>query len=45
VRVDKKLRWDAAAARFPDSPEANALMSREYRPGWDPSRPVKRADT
>jgi hypothetical protein len=35
VRVDKKLRWDAASARFVDAPEADALMSRpEYREGW-----------
>jgi hypothetical protein len=34
VRVDKKLRWDAANARFVDAPEADALMAREYREGW-----------
>jgi len=34
VRVDKKLRWDAANARFVDAPEADALMTREYREGW-----------
>ena len=36
VRVDKKLRWDAANARFLDAPEADALMTREYREGWKP---------
>ena len=34
VRVDKKLRWDAANARFVDAPDADALLSREYREGW-----------
>ncbi len=35
VRVEKKLRWDAANARFVDAPEADALMTRaEYREGW-----------
>ena len=35
VRVEKKLRWDAANTRFVDAPEADALMSRpEYREGW-----------
>jgi predicted dehydrogenase len=34
VRVDKKLRWDAASGRFLNAPEADALMSRTYRDGW-----------
>jgi hypothetical protein len=34
VRVDKKLRWDATNAHFVDAPEADALLSREYREGW-----------
>ncbi len=35
ARVDKKLRWDAAKARFVDAPEADALLVRpEYREGW-----------
>jgi len=34
VRVDQKLRWDAANARFLDAPAADALMTREYREGW-----------
>jgi predicted dehydrogenase len=34
VRVDRKLRWDAARGRFLDAPEADALMAREYREGW-----------
>ena len=35
VRVDRKLRWDAANARFVDAPDADALLSREYRDGWE----------
>ena len=34
LRVDKKLRWDAASGRFPNAPEADALMTRSYREGW-----------
>ena len=35
LRVDKKLRWDAAMASFVGAPEADALMQRpEYREGW-----------
>ena len=34
VRFDKKLRWDATNSRFVDAPEADALMTREYREGW-----------
>jgi len=35
LRVEKKLRWDAAKREFPDAPEANALMRRTYRDGWE----------
>jgi predicted dehydrogenase len=28
------LEWDAAALRFKNSPGANALLTRAYRPGW-----------
>ncbi|MGE5125799.1 MAG: Gfo/Idh/MocA family protein [Betaproteobacteria bacterium] len=35
LRVDRKLRWDAAKASFVNAPEADALMARpEYREGW-----------
>jgi predicted dehydrogenase len=35
LRLDKKLRWDPANARFIGAPEADALMARpEYREGW-----------
>jgi hypothetical protein len=35
LRIEKKLRWDAANGRFADAPEADALMTRQYRPGWE----------
>lgn len=34
-RVSQKLHWDASAFRFTDSEEANALLVRNYRDGWD----------
>lgn len=30
----RRLLWDAAAARITNLPEANALLTREYREGW-----------
>jgi predicted dehydrogenase len=33
-RVGKKLDYDGAAGRVTNSPEANALLRRTYRPGW-----------
>ncbi len=33
-RVGKKLEYDGAAGRVTNSAEANALLSRQYRPGW-----------
>jgi predicted dehydrogenase len=33
-RVGKKLQWDPAGMKFPDCPEAEALLKREYRGGW-----------
>jgi hypothetical protein len=35
LRVPKKLRWNAEEGRFIDAPEADALMTREYRQGWE----------
>ena len=35
LRVEKKLRWDGAAGRFIDAPEADALATRAYRTGWE----------
>ncbi|MBI5281964.1 MAG: Gfo/Idh/MocA family oxidoreductase [Candidatus Solibacter usitatus] len=35
LRTGEKLKWDAAAERFTNgSPEANALLRRDYRPPW-----------
>jgi predicted dehydrogenase len=34
-RVGKKLVWDAAALRASNALEADALIKREYRKGWD----------
>ncbi len=36
LRVDQKLKWDAAAKQFTNSDEANRLIYRpEYRKGWE----------
>jgi hypothetical protein len=35
LRIPGKLRWDAATTMFIDAPEADALMSRAYRKGWE----------
>ncbi len=34
-RVGKKLEWDAAALRATNAPEADRLIKREYRAGWE----------
>lgn len=33
-RAGKKLDWDAAKLQTTNSPEANSLLSKEYRDGW-----------
>ena len=33
-RPGQDLSWDAARLQFPDQPEANRLLRREYREGW-----------
>jgi predicted dehydrogenase len=33
-RTGKKISYDGAAGRVTDSPEADALLRRTYRPGW-----------
>ena len=33
-KVNRKLRWDGALERFIDDPEADRLLSREYRAPW-----------
>ncbi len=35
LRVDRKLKWDAENMRFTNSPEANDLIRRKYRKGWE----------
>ena len=34
-RTGKKLEWDAKAMQFTNCPEANDLLGREYRTGWE----------
>lgn len=31
----EKLKWDAEKMEFPDRPEANRWVTRDYREGWD----------
>jgi hypothetical protein len=31
----RRLLWDSAAAKITNLPEANKLLKREYRPGWE----------
>ena len=33
-RVGKRIEYDGAAGRVTNSPEANELLRRAYRPGW-----------
>jgi predicted dehydrogenase len=33
-RAQKPLDWDAASMKFPNAPDAERLLSREYRQGW-----------
>jgi hypothetical protein len=36
LRLDgRRLLWDSAAAKITNIPEANKLLTREYRPGWE----------
>jgi hypothetical protein len=35
LRVPKKLHWKADEGRFEGAPEADALLTREYRQGWE----------
>lgn len=34
-RVGKPIQWDAANLRVTDNDQATALLSKEYRPGWE----------
>jgi predicted dehydrogenase len=33
-RAQKPLEWDAAKMKFPNAPDAEKLLAREYRDGW-----------
>jgi len=35
LRVEKKLAWDTEKMQFTNAPEANQLLRREYRKGWE----------
>ena len=35
LRIPRKLTWNAEAGHFVDDAEADALMTREYRKGWE----------
>jgi len=35
LRFDKKLLWDSEKMAFANAPEANLLLSRKYREGWE----------
>jgi hypothetical protein len=40
VRLGKKIEWDSTALKAKNAPEAEALIRRPYRKGWDlPDRP------
>lgn len=34
-RAGKRIEWDAAAVKVTNSPEADALVRKAYRPGWE----------
>jgi predicted dehydrogenase len=35
IRLGKKVEWDAKGLRCPNAPEADPLIRREYRKGWE----------
>lgn len=35
LRIDKKLHWDSENMKFTNSAEANELITRQYREGWE----------
>ena len=35
LRTGKRIRWDAAAMRATNAPEADAFLRLSYRPGWE----------
>jgi len=36
LKTGRKLQWDATNRRFVNDPEADACLTRRYRPGWEP---------
>src|ERR1051325_10387555 len=34
-RLGKKLEWDPVNLKCPNAPEADRLLKRAYRPGWE----------
>ena len=32
---NQELKWDAKSLKFPDNPDANAFVGRQYRKGWE----------
>lgn len=35
LKLNKKIEWNAAAMKIPNAPEAEKLLKREYRKGWE----------
>ena len=35
IRTGKKLEWDGAGCRVTNCPEAEILVRKEYRKGWE----------
>ena len=33
-RAGKRLEWDAGNMKFPNAPEAETFLKRDYRKGW-----------
>jgi len=40
VRLDKKIMWDAKTLKATNAPEADELIRRKYRRGWDITLPT-----
>lgn len=41
VRLGKRIEWDAKAMKAKNLPEADELIRRKYRPGWDLPLPAE----
>ena len=39
VRLDKKINWNAKTLKATNAPEADELIRRQYRKGWDITLP------